>query len=404
MDNPSKGKNQTGGERATGTASFAAQLGPILLLTAIFFLNFVGRIVFAPLLASIEADLGIAHGEAGSFFLAISGGYFISLMGSGFVSSRLHHRKTIILSGVSVGAALIAVSLCSHLWTIRTGLFLLGMSAGIYLPSGIAALTALVPPGHWGKAIAVHELAPNLGFVLAPFLAEAFMLWFSWRGVLLFLGISSIAAAAAFHLFGEGGDFPGQSPNFGSLKALFREKAFWIIALLFSLGICGTLGIYTMLSLYLVAEQGFNRGWANTLVALSRIPSVFMAFVAGWLTDRLGPRVTIMGVFLITGLLTILLGSVSDVWVVPLVFLQPVVAGCFFPPGFAALSSIGPPGARNVAVSFTVPMAFFFGGGAVPIGIGMMADYGLFDLGIALAGGVLLAGAGLALFLRPTRA
>jgi len=67
--------------------SFFSQLGPILFLTTIFFLNFIGRIVFAPLMPSIENDLGLDHTEAGSIFLLISLGYFISLLGSGFVSS-----------------------------------------------------------------------------------------------------------------------------------------------------------------------------------------------------------------------------------------------------------------------------------------------------------------------------
>jgi MFS transporter, NNP family, nitrate/nitrite transporter len=383
--------------------SFVSQLGPILFLTTIFFLNFIGRIVFAPLLPSIETDLGIAHAEAGSFFLLTSMGYFISLLCSGFLSCRLNHRRTIILSALSVGTALLGVSICNSLWTIRLGLFLLGMSAGIYLPSGIATLTSLISPRHWGKAIATHELAPNLGFVAAPLFAEAFMVWFPWRGVIVFLGISSIIVGAAFYLFGRGGEFPGQAPNFGSLKNLFAEPAFWIMAVLFSLGICGTLGIYTMLPLYLVADHGFNRNWANTLIALSRIPSVFMAFVAGWLSDRIGPKMTISGVFLITGLLTILLGTVSDAWIIALVFLQPVIAGCFFPPGFAALSSIGPPSARNIAVSLTIPAAFVFGGGAIPIGIGMMADAGFFDLGIAVAGGLILTGFILALCLKSSR-
>ncbi|MCD6306832.1 MAG: MFS transporter [Deltaproteobacteria bacterium] len=389
--------------RAADKASFVSQLGPLLFLTTIFFINFVGRIVPAPLLPSIETDLGIAHAEAGSFFLLTSMGYFIALLCSGFVSSRLNHRRTIVLSAVSVGGALICVSLCHSLWIMRAALFVVGMSAGIYLPSGIAALTSLIDPRHWGKAIAVHELAPNLGFVAAPLLAEAFMIWFSWRGVIVFLGVSSIMAGAAFHFWGRGGDFPGESPNFGALKNLFAERAFWIMAVLFCLGICGTLGIYTMLPLYLVIDQGFNRNWANTLVALSRIPSVFMALVAGWLSDRFGPRMTIASVFLITGLLTILLGTVSDAWIVALVFLQPVIAACFFPPGFAALSAIGPPSARNVSVSLTIPAAFVFGGGAIPMGIGMMADMGFFDLGIALTGLVILAGFILALFLKPGR-
>jgi NNP family nitrate/nitrite transporter-like MFS transporter len=72
----------------------------------------------------------------------------------------------------------------------------LGAGAGLYLPSGIATLTGLVAPRHWGKAIAIHELAPNLDFVTAPLLSEALLNWTSWRGVLILFGIGSIAAGA----------------------------------------------------------------------------------------------------------------------------------------------------------------------------------------------------------------
>jgi len=336
-------------------------------------------------------------------FLLISLGYFISLLSSGFLSSRLTHRRTIIISALCVGIVLICTSFSNSLWSIRLSLLFLGLAAGIYLPSGISTIISLINVKHWGKAVAIHEMAPNLGFVVAPLLSELFMVWFSWRGVILFLGTGSILIGIAFAFFGKGGEFFGQAPNFGSLKTLFAEPAFWIMTVLFSLGICGTLGIYTMLPLYLVTEQGFDRIWANTVVALSRISGVFMAFIAGWVSDRLGPKPTMSGVFLITGLMTILLSSVSDSWIVILVFLQPVMAACFFPPGFAALASIGPPNARNIAVSLTIPAAFIFGGGAIPMGIGMMADAGFFGLGIALAGGLIITGSLLALFLRAPR-
>lgn len=383
--------------------SFFSQLGPILFLTTIFFLNFIGRIVFAPLMPSIENDLGLDHTEAGSMFLLISLGYFISLLSSGFLSSRLTHRRTIIISALSVGMVLICTSFSNSLWSVRLSLLFLGLAVGIYLPSGITTLTSLISVKHWGKAFAIHELAPNLGFVMAPLLSELFMVWFSWRVVILFLGTGSILVGIAFAFFGRGGEFLGEAPNFRSLKTLFAEPAFWIMTVLFSFGICVTLGIYTMLPLYLVTEKGLDRSWANTLVALSRISGVFMAFIAGWVSDRVGPKHTISGVFLITGLLTILLGLVSDNWIVILVFLQPVMAACFFPPGFAALASIGPPNARNIAVSLTIPAAFILGGGAIPMGIGMMADAGFFGLGFTLAGGLILTGSVFALFLRSPR-
>jgi len=382
------------------TSSFRSQLGPLLFLTAIFFLNFIARIIFAPLMPSIEKDLGISHGEAGSLFLLMSFGYFITLLGSGFISSRLKHRGTIIHSAIVVGVALLIVSQINNLWGIRLGLLLLGMAAGIYLPSGIATLTSMINSRHWGKAIAIHELAPNISFVAAPLLTEALLLWFSWRGVLVFLGVASILAGLAFARFGKGGEFPGERPSFRSSKTLFSKPAFWIMIILFSLGITGSLGIFAMLPLYLVTDYGMDRNWANTLIGLSRIPAVGMAFLAGWASDLMGPRRTLMAVFLLSGLTTVFLGITSGYWTIIMIFLQPIIAVCFFPPGLAALSSIGPPSTRNVTVSLTIPVAFTLGSGVVPTGIGIMADAGSFSLGIALTGGLILMGAVLSFYLR----
>jgi len=147
-----------------------------------------------------------------------------------------------------------------------------------------------------------------------------------------------------------------------------------------------------MLPLYLIAERGVDRSWANTLISLSRVPGVGMSFVAGWVNDRWGPKRTLCAVFLLSGTVTVLLGALRGFWILIMVFLQPAIAVCFFPPAFAALSAIGPPKVRNVAVSLTVPVAFFVGGGLIPAGIGMMGDIRSFDWGIGLVGGLILMG------------
>jgi NNP family nitrate/nitrite transporter-like MFS transporter len=167
---------------------------PLLFLVGIFFLNFISRIVLSPLLPTVEKDLKIGHDEAGSLFFMISLGYFIGLLFSGFISSRLTHRKTILLSAIALGGALMMVSISHHLWMIHLGLIFLGIAAGFYLPSGIATVTELVRPEHWGKAIAIYELAPNLASIIAPLLAEALLGVFSWRGILMWSGAGSVVS------------------------------------------------------------------------------------------------------------------------------------------------------------------------------------------------------------------
>jgi NNP family nitrate/nitrite transporter-like MFS transporter len=44
-----------------------------------------------------------------------------------------------------------------------------------------------------------------------------------------------------------------------------------------------------------------------------------------------------------------------------------------------------------VAVSLTVPVSFLLGGGAIPAGIGLIGEAGLFFFGFVILGGLLLA-------------
>ena len=386
---PRQNSTSAAGSEAT---FFRSQIGPILFLAGIFFLNFLGRIILAPLLPTIEKDLGLGHSEAGSLFLLISMGYFISLLGSGFVASRLMHKRTIIFSATAIGIALLVISSSNSLLGISTGLVLLGLAAGLYLPSGISTLTSLISPGQWGKALAIHELAPNLAFVAAPLISEVLLQWFSWRGILAVMGIASMVAGMTFGRFGTGGKFPVDAPSVTSVRTILAKPAFWIMTILFSLAITGSLGVYAMLPLYLVTERSMDQYWANTLVAVSRVSGLGMAFLAGWATDRFGARKIMAAVFLLTGTMTFLLGVTKGYWLVLIVFAQPMLAVCFFPAGFAALSCIGPSSSRNVAVSLTIPLAFLIGAGAIPAGLGIMADTVSFAFGFALVGVFILMG------------
>jgi MFS transporter, NNP family, nitrate/nitrite transporter len=384
--NPSSSKNLVEGSRRNPPEFLRSNLGPLFSLTSIFFINFLSRVVLAPLLVIIEKEFHLGHQEAGILIFIVTGGYSLSLVCSSYLSSRMIHRKAIFFSALGLGFSLLVLSFSQNIWLFRFMLFLMGISAGIYLPSGIVTLTSLIKPQDWGKAIAVHELAPNIGFFTAPFLAEIFLQWGSWRWLLALLGTASILLAVTFRAVGRGGEFLGQAPTTEVVRSMLKNPSMWIMMVFFGLGIGTSFGVYNMLPLYLVVERGINRGWANSLIALSRISGIFIAFLAGWVVDRWGVKKTLTFVFLITGLMTLFLGTASRAWVIPLVFLQPLVAVCFFPAGFTAISQIGPAGSRNVAVSFVVPLGFILGGGAIPVLIGWAGERGAFSWGIILVG------------------
>ena len=375
----------------TGSGSIRDQISPISLISAIFFLNMAARIGLGPLLPTIEQDLAIGHAEAGLFFLSLSIGYALILAGAGFISTRLTHRAVIIISALAVGLSLILVSLSQASWAIRGALFLLGLSSGIYLPSGVATLTSLVDPKDWGKVLSVHQLSPNLAYILAPLLAELLLGPLSWRALLACYGAASMAMGVLFIFFGRGGEFKSEPPTLALFRSLYKNSGIWTLILLFSLAIGINQGLFGMMPLYLINSRGLDPTHTNHLMAISRIAAFAMPLAAGIMADRIGTRKVIRVLILVSGALTMSLALVPASWLAVLVVVQAMSGVCFFPIGFAALSEMATPRTRNLAVSVTVPLGFFFGTGLIPAGLGWLGEMGRFDLGIGLLGGLALA-------------
>jgi NNP family nitrate/nitrite transporter-like MFS transporter len=382
-----------GSDRAQpGDESFRAQVRPVFFLAGLFFLNFASRIILSPLLPTIEKELAISHSQAGFFFFLSSGGYLAGLLSSGVLTSRSSHRCAIVASLAGVSIAMLTIAAATTLWLIQCGLMVLGFAAGFYLPSAIATITSLVDKRHWGKAIAIHELAPNLAFFATPFLAEIFLRWSNWRTGLGVLGVLSLVASISFGQFGRGGGFPGESPGSHAFAVLACTPAFWLMVVLFGVGVSSTIGVYAMLPLYLVSERNFDQSTANTLVAFSRSHGPLLGLLGGWASDKLGAKETIIISLVFTGITTLLLGILSGPALGAAVLVQPLVAVWFFPAAFAAIAMITPPSARNLAVAFSVPVGYIIGGGAIPTFIGTMGDAGSFASGFVATGFLIAAG------------
>jgi len=117
--------------RTDADLSRKSQLFLLSLLTGLFYINMLLRVVLSPLLPLIEKDLGLTHSGAGSFFMMIALGYATGLFGSGFVSARLSHRWTIVIASVAGGCFFGLIAVSQALWAIRLGLVFLGVASGL---------------------------------------------------------------------------------------------------------------------------------------------------------------------------------------------------------------------------------------------------------------------------------
>ena len=385
---------------ANPNRSIRTNLPTILLLVFVFFFLFTSRMIYSPLLISIEKSLGLGHAQAASFFLFITIGYAGMLIFSGFVAAAIGHRATILLAALVAILGLIAVSLSSTLWGIRASLILIGAGSGLYFPSGIPTLPSLVEEKDEGKVFALHEIGPNSSFVIAPIAAVFALRFLNWQGILLVLACIGTAAGLLFLIFAKGGRFHGKPPHLANARLILTKSSFWIMTGLFTFGAGAAIGVFAMMPTYLVAERGMNAELVNTLVGLSRVSSLVIIFVAGYLVDRFGARRIISVVMLAAGAATVGLSLPFRPLLIAAVFLQPVLIACFFPAGFPLISRIAPPEMHNLTISFLFPIGYAFGPGLVPLLLGLLGDRLSFAVGFLIYGIILMASAILPYFLK----
>jgi len=365
-------------------------LFPLFALTGIFWINFFSRIILSPLIVPVQRAFSLSISQTGWLFLATSAGYSVALFCSGFVSSRLTHHKTVVLSLLTLGVALGLTGLSTCFPWMLFGLFLIGIGGGLYLGSGAASITEVVPVRHWGKAFALHETAPSVAFLAAPLVVEAVFLFGTWRTVFSLLAGICFLVGLCYLRFGRAGRFSGQPPSLGNIRIIVRNPAFWILTVGFGLSIAMEIGVYNLLPLYLVHDFSFAREDANILLSMSRILGLVMLVGAGWLTDRLGVRTALIIFVGCAGISTIALGWGPLWWVMVMLFVQPIFVVCFFPAGFAALSTIAPPKMNDLAVSLCVTIGGIAGSGVMPLFMAGVADHVGFAYAFTFLGGVMV--------------
>ncbi len=379
--------------------SFREGLRPVFFVVAVFVFGMLGRSILSPLLPPIREAFDVSHARAAQLFIVLSLGYGAAMLLSGFVSSRLTHRRTIVLSGCVMSVALALMAVSPMLGVFRVGVAILGAGFGLYPPSGISTVTDLVRPADWQKALSIHELGPHLGMIGAPLYANVLLMATGWRVALGVLAVMLLAVAWAFSRGVPPRERYGEAPTVRTLVPILTKPRFWILVLLFGIALGSTDGIYLMIPSFLVSEAGFSLVAANNIFGVSRFLPVAALMSAVFIVDRIGRRTAMFVALFGTGLAVLLIGLSSGVPLIVAVFLQPSIGALFFPAGFATLSAVAPPRSRNVAVSVALPFSALIGIGLIPAWLGLMSDLAGFREGFVLVGAVIAAGAVLAVAL-----
>ncbi|MDL2271441.1 MFS transporter [Desulfovibrio sp. OttesenSCG-928-I05] len=375
--------------------SFYRSLLPVLFVSLVFFSNYTDRAILGPLLVHMEKDLGIDHVTSTSLLLFLSSGFCVGILFSGFATALIKPGRVISFSAMGCGATLLFLSRLTTIGEARILFAILGLFGGFYLTAAMATLRSLVRPEDWSRAIAVHELAPALSFILSPLIAETAYAFWGWQGAMQGMGMVSLAIGGSFLLFGKGGSETTDKPSLSGVIAGLRNPVLWVFMWMFALAVGGEFAPYSVLPLSLTAEQGFDSAEASRLLSLSRLACPFGVLFGGWAAMRLGAKRTIASFLLVHGLslaaLSLPVSLVGKSGLFLAMTAQGAASAFVFPALFTLFARSFPYGQQAMLLAIAVPAATYLGTGCAPFLLGTAGEYWGFSYGYLAFGIICLA-------------
>ncbi len=191
-------------------------------------------------------------------------------------------------------------------------------------PVGNALLAEQWPASRIGTAIAVHVAGGNIGTVILGALSALAIATLGWRGAVAALGVAAVVVAIG--ILGLVREHPdAKQEHRGPVRALYRRALQnrdlrWLFTAAVLGGGSRGLGVLNVfVPLYLDQFLHLDPTTIGAMYAVLLAASVPGPIVSGWLSDRVGRRPVIVGVYLggaVSLALFVLAGSnTTAVWI-----------------------------------------------------------------------------------------
>jgi len=246
-------------------------------------------------------------------------------------------------------------------------------------PNGNALILDYFGREYRGRALSLHHAGGNAGSVLIPLIGALLLTTLGWRTTLFCFALPGIALGLLM-VWGipEGRQTQtGQSALGRETLALLKNRNFRLVIGAQATGAGRGLGIVTtFIPLYLSQDLGYTSMNTGFLFTLMLIGSVVGPMLAGFISDRLGARKSVLIVtYLASTLVTLVLVHTGEAWLLPVVLF---ILGCVVFAESPMLQSLATDSTEEFSqdVVFGVYYTLGFGAGAIwAIIIGALVDH-----------------------------
>ena len=358
---------------SSSAASAAAEIHPertLWLLSIAHAVNHAQAVLLPLVYLQILSEFHVTLADVAT--LAAAGAFASGIVQLSFAKlTRVVSRRMLLASGgILFGSGFAAQAITPSFPTFAAVNIVSRMGGAPQHPVGNGLLAEQFPEDRRGFAISAHISGGNVGTVVVAIVGAVMIAAFGWRLVVVAFGIPAvIVALAILVLVRETGLDREAAVAHGTVRNAFatvlRDPAHRWIYLASVLGGGGRgLGVVNLFALaYLTIVIGLPTETTNLMYGALIVLSVPMPLVAGWLSDRIGRRPVIIGVYVggaISFVMFLLAGSsIAGLWLG--ILLMGLFSFAESPQLQALLADVANPRIRDASFSLYFTLAFGVG-------------------------------------------
>ena len=358
---------------SSSAASVAAEIHPertLWLLSIAHAVNHAQAVLLPLVYLQILSEFHVTLADVAT--LAAAGAFASGIVQLSFAKlTRVVSRRMLLASGgILFGSGFAAQAITPSFPTFAAVNIVSRMGGAPQHPVGNGLLAEQFPEDRRGFAISAHISGGNVGTVVVAIVGAVMIAAFGWRLVVVAFGIPAvIVALAILVLVRETGVDREAAVAHGTVRNAFatvlRDPAHRWIYLASVLGGGGRgLGVVNLFALaYLTIVIGLPTETTNLMYGALIVLSVPMPLVAGWLSDRIGRRPVIIGVYVggaISFVMFLLAGSsIAGLWLG--ILLMGLFSFAESPQLQALLADVANPRIRDASFSLYFTLAFGVG-------------------------------------------
>lgn len=294
--------------QVVGLVSFAHLLSHLYML------------VLPPFFSQLRQDLGVDYIQLGLTVTALSVTTGLLQTPMGFLVQRYGGRR-VLIGGLFVNSLAIGlIGFVTTYWQLMGLMLLAGVGSSVFHPADYAILNARVDTKRLGRALSVHALGGNLGFVVAPPIMVLLAVAMDWRMATIAIGGVGVLLAAIMlalsSVMGDSGKAKGRDGD--SWKKLVTSPKVMLLFAFYALSSAANSGMVYFSVVAFTDIYGIPAVAAASALTAYQLFAMLAVLPGGWLADRAkNPELLLCACFLTSGVLVVISGlGVAPFWLV----------------------------------------------------------------------------------------